>query len=74
MTRERAIKRLSQARETFEWERQCYAKNEKDKNEMIDVPMGAFDNKTIREMRRSETLNNIAESKARIAKLERLAR
>ena len=67
---EKARKHLINARESLEFWREQYVENERNKDNIDFYMMGL--GRTIREERRIDILNCIADAKRRIAKYERI--
>lgn len=76
MTKAKAIKHLGYARESLIFWREAYVDACRDKNSMMDIKglYLAGDHKTLREAKKAEAIENMADAKVRISKYERIAK
>ena len=73
MTKERAIKHLERAKEHLAYLNESYVKNERNKHPMMDINWDYTSGLTLRETRRKDILDDMADVKERIARLQRIA-
>lgn len=72
MTKEKAERRLRNWRNHLEFWQEAYVENERDNNELLDIIHR--DRMTIRELNRTESIQNMNEAKVQIARFERMVK
>lgn len=73
MTKAKAMKHLANARESLAFWREAYVDVCRDQNPTLDL-YSMFFHRTLREEKKADYIKQIAETKARISRLERIAR
>lgn len=74
MTKAKAVKHLGYARESLEFWRGMYVNALRETSSAIDIHLSMMSDKTIRQAKIDEALENIADAKRRVARFERVAR
>ena len=74
MTKAKAIKHLGYARESLEFWREKYVDCMRDTRSTMDIHMSMLGGLTVREQMIAEAIENINDAKARIARMERIAK
>lgn len=73
MTKAKAIKHLGYARESLEFWRGAYVDAIRETSTAADIHLSMLSDKTIRQSKIDEALENIEDAKKRIARFERVA-
>jgi len=73
MTKAKAIKHLGYARESLEFWRGAYVDAIRETSTAADIHLSMLSDKTIRQSKIDEALENIEDAKRRIARFERVA-